>query len=544
MRILLAQINSITGDLAGNTRSILHSIELAREKQADLVLFSELVLCGYPAEDFLLHADFLAAINTHLETVIKATKGIAVILGLPRCHERQGEKKLFNSAAVIDDQTLLGFQDKILLPTYDVFDEKRYFEPGDATMIWTIKNSSFAINICEDIWQHSGTLRYTHYLRDPILEVAAKKPQFLLNLSASPFSTSKNARRQLACSKAALTLDCPVILCNQVGGNDSIIFDGHSVVMGPDGRLRQEAKGFEEDHLFIDTAQLKDPLQQKPDRTKELYHALVLGVRDYFHKQGFCKACLGLSGGVDSALVACIAVKALGRDNVLGVLMPSRFSSSGSVDDAVQLAKNLGIAYKKIPIEAPFQSLLALLGPEFDNHPVDVTEENIQARIRGIILMALSNKLGHLVLCTANKSEMAMGYSTLYGDMCGSLAVINDVTKGDVYALSKWINQEAEIIPWKTIAKPPSAELKHDQKDSDTLPDYAIIDLVIQDYLEEHLSSAQIAEQRKLPLELVDSLIKRIHRSEYKRRQGPPGLRVTEKSFSIGRSFPIAQRFM
>lgn len=544
MRILLAQINPTIGDIPGNTQKILEGIARAKQVNAQLILFPELCLSGYPPEDFLLLPHFIDDISKALEQIIAASKNIAVIVGLPRRNPKQGEKPICNSAAVIENGALLGFQDKMLLPTYDVFDERRFFEPAASTNIWQLSGKNIAITICEDIWQHSDLLKYASYQRDPVKDLAAVKPEIALNLSASPFSVSKFSSRLKACSNAAATLNCPLLLCNQVGGNDSLIFDGYSLYVDARGSLIDVAKGFEEDFFLVDLSSTPRPKIFVPDAIEDLYHALVLGLRDYFHKSKFSKACLGLSGGIDSALVACIGVDALGKDNILGVLMPSRFSSPSSLPDAMQLASNLGIKTREISIEDPFTSYLDLLSPYFEGLQADVTEENLQARIRGMILMALSNKFGYIVLSTGNKSEMAMGYSTLYGDMCGGIAVINDVTKQQVYALAKWINRHSEIIPWNTINKPPSAELRPNQKDTDSLPDYTIVDHVLQAYIEDHQSSEKIAKRFSYPLSLVENLIKRIHQNEYKRRQSPPGLRVSEKAFSVGRRFPIVQRYV
>lgn len=544
MRLLLAQINPTVGDILGNSLKILNGIETARQQGAQIVVFPELSLCGYPPQDFLLLPHFFADINTALERIISASAHIAVVVGLPRQNTHVGEKPIYNSAAIIENGLLLGFQDKMLLPTYDVFDERRFFEPAVETRLWNISGINIAITICEDIWQHSKLLKYSSYVRDPIDELAVQHPDLMINLSASPFSHEKFSSRLLVCSKAAITLKCPLLFCNQVGGNDSLIFDGYSMHVDAQGRLINCAKGFKEDSLLVDTSAPAAPKSQNIDPIEDLYQALVLGIRDYFHKSSFLKACLGLSGGIDSALVACLAVEALGKENVLGILMPSRYSSEGSIKDALQLAEHLGIVTHEIPIEDPFKSYLELLSPCFEGRPTDSTEENLQARIRGMILMAISNKLGYIVLSTGNKSEMAMGYSTLYGDMCGGLAVISDVTKQQVYALAQWINRQQIIIPWNTIYKPPSAELRPNQKDSDSLPDYTIIDTVLQAYLEEHQSPEEIAGRFSYPLPLVIDLIKRIHINEYKRRQSPPGLRVSEKAFSVGRNFPIVQKYV
>lgn len=544
MRLLLAQINPIIGDLLGNTHKILEGIRYAKSVSADLVLFPELALTGYPPDDFLLLPHFIEALERPLEEIREASQGIVAIVGTPRCSISPFGHPLYNSAAIFQDGRLLGFQDKCLLPTYDVFDERRYFEPGNSIPIWSLCGKKVGITICEDIWQHSKLLTYTTYARDPVIELRDQQPDLVLNLSASPFSVAKFQNRLFTCSKAAITLQCPFALCNQVGGNDGIIFDGRSVCMDKEGELLHCAKGFEEDFLLVDLSQAIKLGKREENPVNDLYQALVLGVRDYFQKSGFFRGCLGLSGGIDSALVACIAVEALGKDNVLAITMPSRFSLESSTQDARQLAHTLGIECREISIESPFVSYLELLTPHFHGKKFDVTEENLQARIRGMILMAISNKLGYIVLSTGNKSELAMGYSTLYGDMCGGLGVISDVSKRQVYALAQWINRDQEIIPLSTIQKPPSAELRPNQKDSDSLPDYDIIDNVLLGYVEEHRSPAEIAAAYHYPIELVNDLIFRIHLSEYKRRQSAPGLRVTEKAFSVGRRFPIVQRWV
>ena len=547
MRIMLAQINPIIGDITGNLKKILQGIELAKSASADLVLFPELALCGYPPEDFLLLPHFISALELPLEDIKMASKGITVVVGTPRKSPKSSEKALLNSAAIFSDGKLIGYQDKILLPTYDVFTERRYFEPGEAMQTWNLCGKKIGITICEDIWRQSEFLTETIYDRDPVSEIKDQRPDLLLNLSASPFSLSKEFKRFQVCQKAALHLQCPVLLCNQVGGNDGLIFDGHSLHVGSDGGLRQIAKEFEEDHLLVDLAKNYPMIDWKHSEqrgTESLYRALVLGVKDYFGKSGFKKACLGLSGGIDSAVVACIAAEALGPENVLGVNMPSRFSSVGSIEDSKQLAKTLDLEYREISIEQPFESYLDLLAPVFEGKLVDTTEENLQSRIRGMILMALSNKFGYIVISTGNKSELALGYSTLYGDMCGGLAIISDLTKRQVYEMAAWINRDKEIIPQATIDKPPSAELRFNQKDSDSLPNYDIVDIVVQAYVEEHLSPEEIIKKYNFSPDIVYDLVKRIHANEYKRRQSPLGLRVSEKSFSIGRRFPIVQRWV
>lgn len=543
MRILVGQINPTIGDLKKNTERIIQTIEYGQSQNCDLVIFPEMALTGYPPEDFILLPHFMDSVEEQLKIIVQSTKEIAAIVGLPRISKEKQGKNLYNSAALISNQHIEGYADKILLPTYDIFDERRYFEPGKEVKIWDLKGKKIAITICEDIWEHAKHLTHSHYQRDPILEISSHPLACMINLSASPYSTTKWAKRLDTCLKASRSLDCPLLLCNQVGGNDSLIFDGRSLYVNPEGVL-QCAKGFEEDMMVVDLKKRQAPFSIRSNQYEELYLALVLGVRDYFHKSGFKKGCLGLSGGIDSALVACIAAEAIGPGSILALSMPSRYSSSESRRDAALLAKHLAIEYKEISIEAPFESFLCSLAPAFEGYPCDVTEENLQARIRGVLLMAFSNKMGYLVLSTGNKSELALGYSTLYGDMCGSLAVIGDVSKQQVYALARWINREKEIIPFYTIERPPSAELKPNQKDSDTLPDYAIIDHIVNAYVEEQNSPLEIAKTYHLPFELVQNIIARIHKNEYKRRQAPPVLRVSEKAFSVGRKFPIVQKWI
>lgn len=541
LKVLVCQVNPIVGDIEGNAQKILDSLEKGKSLDADLFLFPELCLTGYPPEDFVLLPHFVTAVEKALDKIVSASKGITAIVGTIRRNTIKSVKPLCNSAAVISNGKLLGFQDKTLLPTYDVFSELRYFEPASENKIWDINGKKVAITICEDIWSSSDQLEFTSYEINPLTAIKEKKPDLLLNLSASPWSLGKTRRRFKVGAAASQYVGCPLILCNQVGGNDNLIFDGFSFYVTPDGKLLDIAKGFEEDWLFVDTsAKKEEKVFSFPDMEK-LFRALVLGVRDYFHKSGFHKACFGLSGGIDSALVACIAAEALGKENVLAVIMPSRYSSEGSVTDSEKLARNLGIETKKISIEEPFNSYLNLLKPHFHDLPFDNTEENLQARIRAMILMALSNKLGYVVLSTGNKSELAMGYATLYGDMCGGLGVISDLTKRHVYTLSRWINRNGEIIPETILKKEPSAELKENQKDSDSLPPYDIIDNVVTSYVEEHMTPEDIVKKYGYDPELVHKLIVKIHSNEYKRRQSPPGLRVSEKAFSVGRRFPIVQ---
>lgn len=546
MKVLVAQRNPIVGDIDGNAAKILESMEEAKKKGADIVMFGELMLCGYPPEDLVYHHTFLDSMELHLERIVKASKGITAIVGLVRRNIDHGEKHLLNSAAVISDSHLLGFQDKWLLPTYDVFEERRYFEPGESTRIWEIGGKRVGLIICEDIWQHAGYVGYTSYGRDPVEALVEHKPDVMLNISASPYQFQKPDVRVNVCTKAAQTLQCPVIMCCQVGANGQIIFDGYSVYVNAKGELCQLGKGFQEDAMLIDidAPVCTVPFEYEP--VSSLVKALELGVKDYFAKCGFKKACLGLSGGIDSALVAYIAQRALGPENVLGISMPSCYTTSGCQNDAKKLADALGIHFMEIPIKKPFDTFREILENPFEGKECDVTEENLQARIRGMILMAMSNKHGYIVLSTGNKSELALGFSTLYGDMCGGLGVIGDVVKTRVYALCRHINklEGKETILESIIDRPPSAELRDDQIDLDTLPEYGVIDNVLEGYVENYLSIDEIAEKYHIPQELVLELVQKIHAAEYKRRQGPPILRVSKKSFGIGRRYPIVQRWL
>lgn len=541
MRVLVAQLNPTIGAIEKNVEKIIGALKSARKKKADIVLFSELTICGYPPEDLLLHKEFLDAVEEGLKKIIPQTNGLMAVIGTIRRSDQVQEKSIYNSAAIIQDKKLIGFYDKCLLPTYDVFDERRYFLKGSGSHVWEWKGKKIGVIICEDMWQHSGTMKNINYSVDPVIDLESSKPDLILNLSASPYQFQKPDTRVKVCQKAAETLKCPVILCAQVGANDQLVFDGYSVFVNKEGKLCQLAKGFEEDEMLVDTEAASCPCPFDYNPVQDLYRALVLGTKDYFQKQGFTKGLVGISGGIDSALVASIATEALGKENVYGVYMPSSYNSPCSLEDARALAKNLSIKLDEISIEPLFQSTLTTLKPYLQNKPVDVTEENLQARIRGTLLMALSNKLGHILLSTGNKSEMATGFCTLYGDMAGGLAVISDVLKTQVYILSKWINRSKEIIPLSTIEKAPSAELRPNQKDSDSLPDYALIDTVIESYIEEFLSPKEISKKHNISQKVVVDLIKRIHKAEYKRRQAPPGLRVSKQAFRVGRRSPIVQ---
>ncbi len=536
MRVFVAQLDQTIGAFEENTQKILQSIEKARGKGADIVLFAEMAICGYPPEDLLLHPSFVEEMERSLQKIIEASGGLFVVVGLVR--KEGGEKPLRNSAAIIHNKKLLGYHDKCLLPTYDVFDEMRYFQPGSEIKVWPYKDKKIGVTICEDIWQHGGFVDYTLYAKDPVADLMKLKPDLVLNLSASPYQFQKPQLRIKVVQAPAKSLRCPLIMCSQVGGMDQLVFDGYSLYIDFEGNIKQEAAGFKEDFLDIDLNATTPTIAPKHDPIADLYQALVLGVKDYFYKQGFKKGCLGLSGGIDSALVAYIAKDALGSENVLALGMPSRYSSSSSLKDALALANHLEIKFLEIPIETLFTSYLDLLEPHFAELKFDSTEENIQARIRGAILMAISNKLGYIVLSTGNKSELALGYCTLYGDMCGGLSVLSDVTKKQVYELAKYLN-----IPHSIVAKIPSAELRPNQKDTDSLPEYPIVDAVLQGYVEDLLTPEQISQKHKIPLSIVKDLIHKIHLAEYKRRQAAPGIRVSRKAFRIGRRYPIVQQW-
>ena len=538
MKIFVAQLNPTIGDLEKNTQKIIDAIDRAKNKNADIVLFAELAICGYPPEDLLFYDDFIEKIEKkYLSKIIEKTENVFVVVGLVRKDE---SKKMFNSAAIIYDKELLGFKDKTLLPTYDVFDEKRYFHQGKEQKVWNYKNKKIGVLICEDCWKHyDANLKY---LRDPVEEMKKLKPDLLLNLSASPYYFDKFKIREKVYQKTAKTLKIPVIICNQVGCNDQQVFDGYSMLFDENGQISAIAGGFDEDDLIIELNNEK-PLQLQIDPIEDLYKALVLGVKDYFLKLGLTKACIGLSGGIDSAVVLCIAADALGSQNILVVNMPSRYSSKSGIVDAKEIADNLKVSFQTIDIDNTFQSMKDLLTPVFLGKKEDTTEENIQARLRGMLLMAISNKLNYILLSTGNKSEMAMGYCTLYGDMAGGLGVLVDVPKTLVYKIAIWINRNCKIIPKSIIEKAPSAELKENQKDQDDLPDYEIVDKVLEGFIEKYLSIDQIVKRYHIKQEIVEELVRKIHFAEYKRRQSPPGIRVSKKAFSIGRFFPIVHKY-
>jgi NAD+ synthase (glutamine-hydrolysing) len=540
MLIYVAQLNPKIGDLSHNTDKIISSIKKAKLEKADIIVFAEAAISGYPPEDLLLYDNFINKMENELNRIIEESKDLFIVIGTIRKNFNKNQKPLFNSVAVIYDKKLLGFKDKTLLPTYDVFEERRYFEPGKDQKVFEYKGKKIGVLVCEDAWAHVNDA-YAKYDIDPVVELKKLKPDLMINIAASPYYYQKKDIRLNIFSEVAKTLNCQVIINNQVGANDQLVFDGHSMSFNNKGELVNLAKGFVEDHFLVDLEKPLSIYDYKKDPLSELYNALVLGVKDYFRKLNLSKACIGISGGVDSALVLCIAADALGPHNVLAINMPSRYSSLSSLEDAHKLCDNLRVELMDIPIDHLYQEYLNLLSPILAGKAFDTTEENLQARIRGMILMAISNKLGYIVLSTGNKSEMAMGYVTLYGDMCGGLGVLIDVSKTLVYELAKWVNGKKEIIPISIIEKEPSAELKANQKDRDVLPPYVIVDKVLQGYVEDHLSADEIVKKYNLEIETVKELIERIHQAEYKRRQGPPGIRVSKTAFTKGRYFPIVQ---
>jgi NAD+ synthase/NAD+ synthase (glutamine-hydrolysing) len=544
MKIALAQFNPTVGDFAGNTASILALAERAKERGADLAVFSELCICGYLPQDLLERPAFIDRNQKELKQ-LAAKLALPAIVGFVGKNKNGTGSGIANKAALVCGGKVVFEQSKMLLPTYDVFDESRYFQPATEQKVFGFADEKLGITICEDVWNDKNFWAVRRYDRDPVTELAAQGTSVLINISASPYTIDKRALRVDMLRSIALHHQLPIVYVNQVGGNDSLIFDGASVALTVDGKVAAQAAAFEEDLVLFDTATGQGEIhEQPPEEIAYAFRALVLGTRDYVHKCRFRKTLVGLSGGIDSAVVAAIAVEALGAENVLGVSMPGPFSSEGSIADAKAVAQNLGIELKTMSISPVFDAYRAALKPAFGARKADVTEENIQARIRGNYLMALSNKFGSMVLSTGNKSEIAVGYCTLYGDMAGGLAVISDVPKLMVYELAKFINREREIIPRSTIEKPPSAELRPNQKDEDSLPPYHVLDRILKAYIEDLRSPQEIADKYGFDLKLVRDIALLVDRSEYKRKQAAPGLKITSRAFGFGRPFPIAQSFI
>lgn len=542
MKIALAQINPTVGDFTGNLERILEAARRAAAQGARLVVFSELAICGYPPADLLEKPRFLARCRSAVDELVAASRDLsaAILAGVALAAGSASGKPAVNAAVLIDAGRILLEQHKRLLPFYDVFDEQRYFAAAQEQHVVELDGLRLAITICEDAWNDKNFWPRRLYKIDPILELMRQNPALHINVSSSPFWHTKGAVRRHMLSAIARRDGIPVLMCNQVGGNDSLIFDGSSMAINARGEPIAQAASFREDLIVVDPFMAAPIPVPGEDEDSDAYQALVLGTRDYVRKCGFGKALVALSGGIDSALVAAIAKDALGAENVIAVGMPSPYSSPGSIDDSRQLAANLGIPFEVIGIGGVFTEFNRALAPMFTGLQPGITEENIQSRARGVLMMALSNKFGALVLTTGNKSEMAVGYCTLYGDMVGALAVIGDLVKTRVYAVCRWLNRDRQLIPQAILDKPPSAELRPGQRDTDSLPPYDVLDPILEAYVERYESMDHIAEAYGFPLELVQKVVRLVERSEYKRQQAAPVLKVTCKSFGTGRRFPIA----
>jgi len=543
VRIALGQINPTVGCFSGNVRKIVEFSQRALSAGAGMILFPEMSICGYPARDWVEKRAFVEKCCQSAEQIAAGTRGIAVICGSVTPTQTSTGKHVMNSALLLRDGKVGFVQSKMLLPTYDVFDELRNFEPAREQSLFQFCGKQMALTICEDAWNDKQFWDRQLYQVDPIEQLMKAGGNFILNISASPFWIGKRELRRDMLAAIAKQYKVPVVLVNQVGGNDQLIFDGSSLVIAPDGRVVAQGKSFEEDLIFFDPNALTGDMHPQVEGVEgSAYAALVLGTRDYVTKCGFKRVVLGLSGGIDSALTAAIAVDALGAENVIGVGMPSQYSSPSSIADARELAANLGIRFEILPISNGFDALRETLNPVFAGLKEDVPEENIQARIRGTLLMAMSNKFGALVLTTGNKSELGVGYCTLYGDMCGGLAVISDVPKIMVFRLAQYVNSYKPVIPTSTLEKPPSAELRPNQKDSDSLPPYELLDGVLEDYVEDNKCAEEIAAERNFDLLVVRRVTQMVERAEYKRQQAAPTLKITGKAFGMGWRFPIAAK--
>lgn len=551
MKIALAQLNYHIGNFEKNTARILEKIEEAKSELVDLIIFSEMSVCGYPPQDLLEKKAFIERCQDAVNEIVSNSKNIGVIIGAPTINFNPKGKKLYNSALFIADGEIKYIQHKTLLPTYDIFDEYRYFEPNTKFSIVEHKGKKIAITICEDLWDEQPVsnpfAREQLYTVSPMEKLIVHKPDFVVNIAASPFSYSKIWGKKNIFIRNAKKYKLPIFNVNQVGAQTELIFDGGSLVVNPDGTIADELSFFAEDYKIyhfdeIKRGKLKKNVNDDIDVIARIHDALVLGIRDYFKKMNFSKATLGLSGGIDSAVVLVLASRALGPENLRVLLLPSKFSSDHSITDAAKLADTLCVRYDIVNIQQVVDSFEASLKPIFKGLHPDITEENIQARARGTILMALSNKFGHILLNTSNKSESAVGYSTLYGDMAGGLSILGDVYKSDVYKLAHYINREKEIIPENSIKKPPSAELRPDQKDSDSLPDYEILDKVLFEYIELMKTPEEI-ESEGWDRSLVDRVKRLVDNNEYKRYQAPPILRISSKAFGAGRRMPLVAKY-
>ncbi|HWY22404.1 MAG TPA: NAD+ synthase [Candidatus Acidoferrum sp.] len=543
MKIALGQINPTVGDFSGNAAKHIEFARRAQASGAGLILFPELSVCGYPPRDLVERPSFVARNRETAELIAKQTQGMAVICGLVTPAHSETGKSVMNSAALLQDGKIAFLQSKMLLPTYDVFDEMRNFAPAKSQDLFSFCGNRMALTICEDAWNDKLFWPKRLYTVDPIETLIRAGGNFVLNISSSPFWIGKRELRRDMLASIARHHKVPVALVNQVGGNDSLIFDGSSIVLNPEGEVIAQGRSFEEDLIYFDSKTLTGDLhEQIAGEEASVYAALVLGTRDYMRKCGFQKAIIGLSGGIDSALTAVIAADAIGPENVIGVSMPGPYSSKGSIDDARTLAANLGIRFELLAINDIVEAYRLTLHNVFAGRKEDVTEENIQSRARGTLLMALSNKFGAIVLSTGNKSELGVGYCTLYGDMVGGLAVISDVPKTLVYRLSHYVNSQRPVIPEATLEKPPSAELRPNQKDSDSLPPYEILDAVLEDYVEDAHSAEQIAADHAFDIAVVRRVVRMVDRAEYKRQQAAPGIKISPKAFGYGRRFPIAAK--
>ncbi len=540
MKVALAQINPTVGDLAGNIRLIHRFMARAERRKADLVVFPELCMTGYPPRDLVEHASFINKNRQAVQELAAHTRRMGVIVGYIERNPAKGEKALFNSAALLAHGRVQALRHKTLLPTYDVFDESRYFAVAYSNDPVTWNGTRIGLHICEDMWHVPDVWPETPYHTDPVVHLGNRGVDFFINLSASPYHRGKTRLRRDLVRHHVKRFRKPFLYVNQVGGNDEILFDGHSFAIAPNGEPIAQAKGFSEDLLVIDTKRYPTVPWREHEELAQVRDALVMGLRDYARKCGFKKVLLGLSGGIDSSVTAALAVEALGKGNVLGVSMPSPYSSKGSVTDAEKLSENIGIKMLSIPITSIFSAYKRSLKKAFGGRPEDVTEENLQARIRGTLLMALSNKFGMLLLTTGNKSELSMGYCTLYGDMNGGLAVISDVPKTMVYKLGRLLNAKKAVIPEACFTKAPSAELRPNQTDQDSLPPYEVLDAIVEAYVEEGKDVEEI-ERMGYPKPLVQKILTAIDRAEYKRRQAAPGLRISVKAFGMGRRMPIAR---
>ena len=543
MKIALGQINPTVGDFAGNAAKIIDFSRRARAAGAGLILFPELSVCGYPPRDLVERPSFVKHNRESVERIAAETRGISVICGLVTRAAAETGKSVMNSAAWLKDGAVAFVQSKMLLPTYDVFDEARNFAPAPGQQLFGFCGKQMALTICEDAWNDKHFWNKRLYGFDPVEALVSAGGNFVLNISASPFWVGKREFRQQMLASIARNRKVPVAMVNQVGGNDSLVFDGSSLVLAPDGRVIAQAKSFEEDLILFDPNELSGDLHEQVDGEEgSALGALVLGTRDYVHKCGFGKVIVGLSGGIDSALTAVIAAEAVGPENVIGVGMPGPYSSKGSIDDAKELAANLKIRFELLSISDIYCSYRKVLSEVFAGLKEDETEENLQSRARGMLLMALSNKFRAIVLSTGNKSELGVGYCTLYGDMVGGLAVISDVPKTLVYRIASYVNSRRAVIPEASLTKPPSAELRANQKDSDSLPPYDVLDTVLEDYVEDLHTAEQIAADHNFDIAVVRRVIQMVDRSEYKRQQAAPGIKISAKAFGFGRRFPIAAK--